>query len=60
MRREEKNQLDVTEWFIALIICSKCFGQFYAHNQELETIQGVTGGICETSGECSLGQTIRI
>jgi len=21
-------------------------------------IQGVTGGMCETSGECSLGQTI--
>ena len=37
MRREEK-QLDVTEWFIELIICSTCFGHFYAHNQELETI----------------------
>ena len=24
------------------------------------TIQGVTGGMCETSGECSLGQTISI
>ena len=35
---EKKNQLDVTEWFIALIICSTCFGQFYAHHQELETI----------------------
>ena len=23
-------------------------------------IQGVTGGMCETSGECSLGQTIPI
>ena len=23
-------------------------------------IQGVTGGMCETSGECSLGQTILI
>ena len=37
MRREE-NQLDATEWFIALIICSKCFGHFYAHHQELGTI----------------------
>ena len=38
MRREKKNQLDATEWFIALIICSTCFGHFYAHHQELETI----------------------
>ena len=37
MRREE-NQLDATEWFIALIICSTCFGHLYAHHQELETI----------------------
>ena len=35
---EKKNQLDATEWFIALIICSTCFGHFYAHSQELETI----------------------
>ena len=34
---EKKNQLDATEWFIALIICSTCFGHFYAHHQELET-----------------------
>jgi len=37
MHREE-NQLDATEWFIALIICSTCFGQLYVHHQELETI----------------------
>jgi hypothetical protein len=37
MRREE-NQLDATEWFIALIICSTCFGHFYAHHKELETM----------------------
>ena len=37
MRREE-NQLDATELFIALIICSTYFGHFYAHHQELETI----------------------
>ena len=36
MRREE-NQLDATEWFIALTICSTCFGHLYAHHQELET-----------------------
>jgi hypothetical protein len=35
---EKKNQLDATEWFIALIICSTCFGHFYAHHQELKTI----------------------
>ena len=34
---EKKNQLDATLWFIALMICS-CFGHFYAHHQELETI----------------------
>ena len=38
IRVEKKNQLDATEWFIALIICSTCFGHFYAHHQELETI----------------------
>ena len=35
--RREVNQLDVTECFIALIR-STCFGHFYAHHQELETI----------------------
>ena len=35
---EKKNQLDATEWFIALIICSTCFGQFRAHHQELENV----------------------
>jgi len=30
---DNKNQLDDTEWFIALIICSTCFGHFYAHHQ---------------------------
>jgi hypothetical protein len=34
----EENQLDATEWFIALIICSTCFGHCYAHHQELKTI----------------------
>jgi len=37
MRREE-NQLDTTEWFIALVICSTCFMHLYPHHQELETI----------------------
>ena len=37
MRREEY-QLDATERFMVLIICSICFGHLYAHHQELETI----------------------
>jgi len=36
--RKEENQLDATEWFIALTICSTSFGHLYAHHQELETI----------------------
>jgi hypothetical protein len=39
---EKKNQLDATECFIALIIRSTCFGHFYAHRQELETICVIT------------------
>jgi len=35
---EMKNQLDVTEWFIALMISSACFGHFYVHHQELGTM----------------------
>ena len=35
--RRGENQLDVSECFIALIICSTCFGHLYAHPQELET-----------------------
>ena len=37
-KRREENHLDASEWFIALIICSTCFGHLYAHHQELETI----------------------
>ena len=33
---EKGNQLDATELFIALIICSTCFGHLHAHHQELE------------------------
>jgi len=32
-------QLDATQWFIELMIHSTCFGHYYAHHQELETIQ---------------------
>ena len=34
----EENQLYVTEYFIALMIHPTCFGHFYAHHQELETV----------------------
>jgi len=37
-KRREENKLDATEWFIALIICSTCFGHLYANHQEFETI----------------------
>jgi hypothetical protein len=37
MKKEIK--LDATQWFIELMIHSTCFGHYYAHHQELETIQ---------------------
>ena len=36
--RRAENQLDATEWFIALIICSTYLGHLYVHHQKLETI----------------------
>ena len=36
--RTEENQLDATACFIALVICSTCFGHLYVHHQQLETI----------------------
>jgi len=39
---ERKKQLDATRWFIELINSSICFGHYYAHLQELETIQMFT------------------
>ena len=38
LKRREENQLGATECFIAIIICSTCFGHSYAHHQELKTI----------------------
>ena len=38
VQRREENQIYVTEYFIAIIICSTCFGHSYTHHQELETI----------------------
>jgi hypothetical protein len=39
--RRERSQLDATQWFIELIIRSSCLRSYYAHRQELETIQHV-------------------
>jgi len=36
--QEEENQLDGTQCFIELVICSTCFGHVYAHHQELATV----------------------
>jgi hypothetical protein len=60
-KRREENQLDATEWFIALIICSTCFGHLYAHHQELETIlvlllHMVCGGLVAGSRQSGAGQ----
>jgi len=37
-KRREEDQLEATEWFIALAICSKCFRHLNAHHQDLETV----------------------
>ena len=37
-QRRKENQLDATECFIALIICSTCFVHSHARHQELDTI----------------------
>jgi hypothetical protein len=36
------NQLNATQWFIELMIRSTCFGHYYAHHQDLETMQMIT------------------
>jgi len=37
-KHRKENQLDATECFIALVLCSTCFGHLSTHYQELETI----------------------
>jgi len=39
---ELKNQLDVTYYFIVLLIGSTCFEHYYAHHQELATMMLIT------------------
>jgi len=45
---EEGNQLDATQCFIELVICSTCFGHVYAHHQELATILLVRHVTCNS------------
>jgi len=45
---EEENQLDATQSFIELVICSTCFGHVYAHHQELATILLVWHVACDS------------
>jgi len=45
-KRREETQLNATEWLIALIICSTCFGNLYAHHQELATILVLPHMVC--------------
>ena len=33
-----EDQPDVTCYFISLLMCSTCFGHYYIHHQELETV----------------------
>ena len=37
-----KIQLDATSYFIVLLIGSTCFGNYYAHHQELATMMLIT------------------
>ena len=45
---------------ITLVIIKLFVVEFLGSNVLWPYIQGVTRGMCETSGECSLGQTIPI
>jgi hypothetical protein len=44
MKRE--NKLDATQWVSEFMIRSTCFGHYYVHHQELETMQLITA--CST------------
>jgi len=49
---------------MVLVNVIDCYGQvetnFVRVAVNMHHIQGVPGGMCQTSGECSLGQTIPI
>ena len=39
---KRESHLDATQWFMELMSRSTCFRHYYAHHQELETIQMIT------------------
>jgi len=49
-----KNQLDVTCYFIVLLIGSTCFGHYCAHHKELATIMLITTLVVSFSVCCML------
>ena len=51
---KNKNQLDVTYYFIVLLIGSTCFGHYCAHHQELTTIMLITTLVDSFLGCCRL------
>ena len=45
---EEENQLDATQCFFELVICSTYFGHIYAHHQEPATVLLVWHVACDS------------
>ena len=45
---DEEKQLDATQCFIELVICSTCFGHVYAHHQELATTLLIWHVVCNS------------
>ena len=70
--RNNRNKVDtlckIANIVVLLILCLCVMANVRSNLESLKLIvfrrvqhiQGVTGGMCETSGECSLGQTIPI
>ena len=61
----EKQRICINFCFKQLLKLTKHFKQHFMlrlciEHKPLNDIQGVPGGMCQTSGECSLGQTILI
>jgi len=51
---KNKNQLDAIYYFIVLLIGSTCFGNYYAHDQELTTIMFIITLVVSFLGFCRL------
>ena len=56
---KKNNQIDVTYYFIVLLIGSTCFGHYCVHHQELATIMLITTMVvsflvcCRLKHDCS-------